>query len=148
MCFLASSKATTNDDRQALANSAPAIIFGPEPATERYTSDHRQAHSFGFHEKLLPSGLNLLERRLVESHRPSSSHLTTASSSLACSIVPNSAVGFPKLPKPSTRSPAFSSWSVAEGSESGGFMGLFVIWVISMVLCKRLAPFAATVQPS
>src|ERR1700681_4262831 len=54
--------------------------------------------------------------------RPSSSHLTIASSSLACSTMPNSPVGFPKLPKPSTRSPGFSSWSVAEGSESDGFL--------------------------
>jgi hypothetical protein len=54
--------------------------------------------------------------------RPSSSDLTTASSSLACSTVPNSPVGFPKLRKPSTRSPEFSSWSVAEGSASGGFL--------------------------
>src|ERR1700730_10448180 len=54
--------------------------------------------------------------------RPSSSHLTTASSSLVCSTVPNSPVGFPKLPKPSTRSPGVSSWSVAEGSASGGLL--------------------------
>src|SRR5580693_205712 len=54
--------------------------------------------------------------------RPSSSHLTIASSSFACSTVPNSPVGFPKLPKPSTRSPGFSSWSVGEGSTSGGFL--------------------------
>src|ERR1700728_295292 len=54
--------------------------------------------------------------------RPSSSHLTTASSSLACSTVPNSPVGLPKLPKPSTRSPGFSSWPDADGSESVGFL--------------------------
>ena len=54
--------------------------------------------------------------------RPSSSHLTTASSSLACSTVPNCPSGFPKLPKPSTRSPGFSSWSVAEGSARRGFL--------------------------
>jgi hypothetical protein len=54
--------------------------------------------------------------------RPSSSHLTTASSSLARSTVPNSPVGFPKLPKPSTRSPGINSWPVAEGSESGGLL--------------------------
>ena len=54
--------------------------------------------------------------------RPSSSHLTTASSSFACSTVPNSPFGFPKLPKPSTRSPGFSSWSVAEGPASGGLL--------------------------
>src|ERR1700683_3104394 len=54
--------------------------------------------------------------------RPSSSHLTTASSSLARSTVPNSPVGFPKLPGPSRRSPGFSSPSVAEGSESGGLL--------------------------
>jgi len=54
--------------------------------------------------------------------RPSLSHLTTASSSLARSTVPNSPVGFPKLPKPSTRSPAVNSWSVAAGSASGGFL--------------------------
>src|ERR1035441_4845769 len=41
--------------------------------------------------------------------RPSSSHLTTASSSLARSTVPNSPFGFPKLPRPSTRSPGGSS---------------------------------------
>src|SRR6202161_2878976 len=54
--------------------------------------------------------------------RPSSSHLTTASSSLARSTVPNSPLGFPKLPKPSTRSPGVSSWPVAAGSESGGLL--------------------------
>ena len=86
--------------------------------------------------------------------RPASSHWTTASSSLACSTVPNSPVGFPKLPKPSTRSPGFRSWSFAGGSARRGFLarsesaaapgydsggcgalcslgiGLFVIWVI------------------
>src|ERR1019366_4118810 len=54
--------------------------------------------------------------------RPSSSHLTTASSSLARSTVPNSPDGFPKLPKPSTRSPGVNSWLVAAGSESGGLL--------------------------
>jgi hypothetical protein len=54
--------------------------------------------------------------------RPSSSHLTTASSSLVRSTVPSSPVGFPKLPKPSTRSPGVNSWPVAEGSESGGLL--------------------------
>ena len=105
--------------------------------------------------------------------RPSSSHLTTASSSFACSTVPNSPFGFPKLPKPSTRSPGFSSWSVAEGSASGGLLarsesavapgydrggwealrslgiGLLVIGVIiRLFLSKRPeeAPFAETVQ--
>ena len=52
--------------------------------------------------------------------RPSSSHLTTASSSFVRSTVPISPVGFPKLPKPSTRSPGFSSSSVAGGVTSGG----------------------------
>src|ERR1039458_10014176 len=90
--------------------------------------------------------------------RPSSSHLTTASSSLARSNVPNSPFGFPKLPRPSTRSPGVSSWSVADGSESGGLLarsesgiapacdrggwgalrslgaGLFVLWLISCFL--------------
>jgi hypothetical protein len=50
------------------------------------------------------------------------SSLTTASSSLARSTVPNSPVGFPKLPKPSTRSPGIGPWSVAEGSASTGFL--------------------------
>src|SRR5216684_3228717 len=54
--------------------------------------------------------------------RPSRSHLTTASCSLVRSTVPNSPFGFPKLPKPSTRSPGLSSWPVAEGSESGGLL--------------------------
>src|ERR1700684_3657135 len=54
--------------------------------------------------------------------RPSSSHLTTASSSLARSTVPNSPFGFPKLPKPSTRSPGLNSGPVAEASESGGLL--------------------------
>src|ERR1700677_3453788 len=54
--------------------------------------------------------------------RPSSSHLTTASSSLARSTVPNSPFGFPKLPKPSTRSPGVNSWPVTEASESGGLL--------------------------
>jgi hypothetical protein len=43
-------------------------------------------------------------------------------SSLNCSTVPISPVGFPKLPKPSTRPPGLSSWPVAEGSESGGLL--------------------------
>jgi len=54
--------------------------------------------------------------------RPSPSHLTTASSSLVRSTVPNSPFGFPKLPKPSTRSPGLSPWQLAEGSESGGLL--------------------------
>src|ERR1700683_3625383 len=54
--------------------------------------------------------------------RPSSSHLTTASSSLACVTVPNSPVGFPKFPKPSTRSPGISSSPVGGASESGGLL--------------------------
>lgn len=54
--------------------------------------------------------------------RPLSSHLTTASSSLARSTVPNTPFGFPKSPKPSTRSPGISSWLVAGGSESGGLL--------------------------
>jgi len=61
--------AATNDDQQPLTNSAPAIIFGPETAIERYTSDHRQTYSLGFHKDTSRrSGLNLLERRLMESH--------------------------------------------------------------------------------
>jgi hypothetical protein len=60
--------AATNDDRQPFANSAPAIIFGPETAIERYTSDYRQTYSLGFHKDTLRSELNLPERRLVESH--------------------------------------------------------------------------------
>src|SRR5206468_2900537 len=79
----------------------------------------------------------------------------------ACSTVPNSPVGFPKSPNPSTRSPGFSSWSVAAGSESGGFLarsesgvaprcdrggcgalcslgtGLSVIWIINAILLSR-----------
>jgi hypothetical protein len=105
--------------------------------------------------------------------RLSLSHLTTASSSLACSTVPNSPVGFPKSPKPSTRSPGFSSWSVAEGSESGGLLArsesgvapgrdrggcgalcslgllLLVIWIIFHCFFTkeaRAASFAATVH--
>src|ERR1700687_5565020 len=104
--------------------------------------------------------------------RPSSSHLTTASSSLACSTVPNSPVGVPKLPKPSTRSPGLSSWPVAAGSASGGFLarsqsgvapgydsggwgalcrffiGLLVIWVILIISFQeaRAATFAATLH--
>jgi hypothetical protein len=54
--------------------------------------------------------------------RPSSSHFTSASSSFVCSTVPNSPVGFPKLAKPSTRSPGFSSESGAEGWTSGGLL--------------------------
>jgi hypothetical protein len=53
--------------------------------------------------------------------RPSSSHLTITSSSFAGSTVLYSPVGFPKLPRPSTRSPGCSSLSVAESSASGGF---------------------------
>ena len=52
--------------------------------------------------------------------RPSSSHLTTASSSFVRSTVPISPVGLPKFPKPSTRSPGFISWSVERGAPSGG----------------------------
>jgi hypothetical protein len=54
--------------------------------------------------------------------RPSSSRLTIASSALDCSTVPNSPVGVPKLPKPSTRSSGVNSWSVAEGSASDGLL--------------------------
>ncbi len=54
--------------------------------------------------------------------RPASSHLTIASSSLVCSTVPNSPVGFPKLPNPSTRSPGFRFWSFAGGSARRGFL--------------------------
>jgi hypothetical protein len=54
--------------------------------------------------------------------RPSSSHFTTASSSFVCSTVPNSPVGFPKLAKPMTRSPGFSSSSGAGGWTSGGLL--------------------------
>ena len=54
--------------------------------------------------------------------RPSSSHLTTASSSLVRSTVPTSPVGFPKFPKPSTRSPGLSAWSVERGAPSGGLL--------------------------
>jgi len=54
--------------------------------------------------------------------RRSSSHFTSASSSLVCSTVPNSPVGFPKSAKPSTRSPGFSSESGAEGWTSGGLL--------------------------
>jgi hypothetical protein len=71
---------------------------------------------------LAKAGLDLVERRWWTLTRPSSSHLTTASSSLACLTVPNSPVGFPKLPRPSTRSPGINSWSVAAGSESGGLL--------------------------
>src|ERR1700733_752889 len=54
--------------------------------------------------------------------RPSSSHFTSASSSFVCSTVPNSPVGFPKLAKPSTRSPGVSSESAAGGWTSGGLL--------------------------
>src|ERR1700730_9582391 len=54
--------------------------------------------------------------------RPSSSHFTSASSSFVCSTVPNSPVGCPKLPNPSTRSPGFSSESGAEGWTSDGLL--------------------------
>src|SRR6202790_2457600 len=104
--------------------------------------------------------------------RPSSSHLTTASSSLARSTVPNSPFGFPKLPKPSTRSPGVNSSPVAEGSERGGLfarsesgiapacdrggwgalrslsIGLLVLWLIQVSFREaRAAPFAATGHP-
>jgi hypothetical protein len=48
-------------------------------------------------------------------------HLTIASSSFDCSTVPSFPVGFPKLPKPSTRSPGFSSDCCGGGWESNGF---------------------------
>src|SRR5580658_7866159 len=54
--------------------------------------------------------------------RPSSSHLTTASSSFARSTVPTSPVGIPKLPKPSTLSPGLSSSPTPDGSVSGGLL--------------------------
>jgi len=101
--------------------------------------------------------------------RPSSSHLTIASSSFACSTVPNAPVGFPKLPKPSPRSPGFNSWSVVAASASGGFLarsesgtapacarggwgalrnlgiGLLVIWLIfdRFLSGRRAPPLAA-----
>jgi hypothetical protein len=91
-------------------------------------------------------------------------------SSQPSSTVPNSPVGFPKLPKSSTRSPGVSSWSVAEDSESGGLLarpesgvapgrdccgcgalrslgiGLLIIRSYSIVSFQesRAAPFAAT----
>src|SRR5664279_6075700 len=92
--------------------------------------------------------------------RPSPSHLTTASSSLARSTIPNSPVGTPKLHKPSTRSRGVNAGPVAEGSARGGVLersesgvaprcdrggwgvlrsvgvALFVIWVIVDFLSK------------
>lgn len=56
--------------------------------------------------------------------RPSPSHFTTAASSLVCSTVPTSPVGFPKLPRPSTRSPGLSCVSLAGGSVSRGLFAL------------------------
>src|ERR1700730_2505312 len=61
--------------------------------------------------------LNLLERWLVNSHAT-----VVIPLSLARSTVPNSPVGFPKLPKPSTRSPGVNSSPVAAGSESRGLL--------------------------
>ena len=54
--------------------------------------------------------------------RPSSSHLTSASSSFTCRTVPNSPVGIPKSPKPSTRSPGLKSRPAPAGSTSAGFL--------------------------
>ena len=54
--------------------------------------------------------------------RPSSSHLTSASSSFTCRTVPNSPVGIPKSPKPSTRSPGLKSRPALAGSTSAGFL--------------------------
>jgi hypothetical protein len=66
--------------------------------------------------------LTLLSQGWCSLTRPSSSQFTSASSSLVCSTVPNSPVGFPKLAKPSTRSPGFSSESGARGWRSGGLL--------------------------
>jgi hypothetical protein len=63
---------------------------------------------------------DLLEPRLTQSHTTSSSHLTSASSSFVLTTVPNPPVGFPKSPRPMTRSPGFSSESGAGGWSSGG----------------------------
>jgi hypothetical protein len=52
--------------------------------------------------------------------RPSSSHLTSASSSFVLTTVPNPPVGFPKSPRPMTRSPGFNSGSGAGGWSSRG----------------------------
>src|SRR5579872_5294383 len=74
------------------------------------------------HQDEMACCLPLLKPRLVNSYRPSSSHLTRASSSLTCRTVPNSPVGIPKSPKPSTRSPGLKSRPGLEGSTSGGFL--------------------------
>ena len=58
----------------------------------------------------------------MESHTTVIIPFKIASSSLACSTVPNSPFVFPKLPKLSTRSPGLSSGLVAEASESGGLL--------------------------
>jgi hypothetical protein len=50
--------------------------------------------------KRIRAGYTFLSEGWWSLLRPSSSHLTIASSSFACSTVPNSPVGFPKLPKP------------------------------------------------
>jgi len=70
--------------------------------------------------RLIPawlSGLNLLERRLVESH-------TTVIIPFDDRVIFVSLLNCAELSsrQPSTRSPGFSSWSVAEGSASGGLL--------------------------
>ena len=116
--------------------------------------------------------LNLLERRLVESRTtiiiPFDNRVLFASSL----NVPNSPVGFPKVPKPSTRSPGVNSWPVAEGSGSSGLwarsesgiapacdrggwgalrslsIGLLVLWLIQVSFREaRAVPFATTGHP-
>jgi hypothetical protein len=66
---------------------------------------------------LLAKGMHLFANFFSQGWRslvpPSSSHSTSASSSLLGSTVPKSPVGFPKSAKPSARSPGLSSASGA-----------------------------------
>jgi hypothetical protein len=65
---------------------------------------------------------NFLKPRLAQSHTTVVIPLYKRVVSLVCSTVPNSPVGFPKLAKPSTRSPGFSSESGAVDWTSGGLL--------------------------
>jgi hypothetical protein len=90
--------------------------FPPSHDCSDLSSDHKD------HAGSTRGWLNFPERWLVDLTRPSSSHLTSASSSFACGTVLNSRVGFPKSPNPSTRSPGPNSCSLEEGSASAGLL--------------------------
>ena len=89
MCFLASSKLLP----RTITNSLSQTPLQPSSSGQKLQSSGTPAitgklTASDFIRHSRRSGLNLLEPRVVELMRPSSSHLTIASSSLACSTVP------------------------------------------------------------